>query len=227
MRCWVLKRPQSAKSQYRQKRMALNEKDPIPQTLVKKRQVTKWKIQKKIMQLLKILWNIKKKKVPMISNVYRKWKNLFQKKRLTRKLFKHQLWNHEIKLISKMKSTFGLLYTLSETELKKFRNYLNKELKKRIIRKSTSKTKYPILFTPKKNGKLRLCVDYWKVNDITIKNKYSLFNIKELQNRLQKTVIFFKLDLRWRYNLIKIKLKKMKNNFSNSIWILWIHSNVI
>ena len=70
---------------------------------------------------------------------------------------------------------------------------MDKELKKGIIKKSTSKAEYPILFTSKKNGKLRLCVDYQKLNDITIKNKYSLFNIKELQNRFQKTVIFFQI----------------------------------
>ena len=59
-----------------------------------------------------------------------------------------------------MKSMFGFLYTFFETELKKFRNYLNKKLKKKIIKKSTLKTKYPILFTSKKNEKLRLYIDY-------------------------------------------------------------------
>ena len=163
----------------------------------------------------------KKKEVFMISNIYRKWRNLFQKKGLTKELFKYQSWNHEIKLILKMKFMFGFLYAFFEIELKKFRNYLNKELKRGIIKKSTSKTEYPILFTSKKNKKLRLCVDYWKLNDIMIKNKYSLFNIKELQNRFQKTVIFFKLDLRWEYNLIKIKKKK------NEKKIFYLNKNFI
>ena len=104
-----------------------------------------------------------------------------------------------------MKPTFGPLYALFETELKELRNYLNEGLKRGIIRKSTSKARYPILFTSKKNGKLRLCVDYQKLNNITIKNRYSLPNIEELQNRLQKAVIFSKLDLRWGYNLVRIK----------------------
>ena len=59
-----------------------------------------------------------------------------------------------------MKSTFEPLYALFETELKKFRNYLNKKLKKGIIKKFTLKTEYPILFTSKKNEKFHLCVDY-------------------------------------------------------------------
>ena len=39
-------------------------------------------------------------------------------------------------------------------------------------------------FYIKKNDKFRLYVDYRKLNDITIKNKYSLFNINEFQNKL-------------------------------------------
>ena len=156
----------------------------------------------------------KKKEVPVISNVYKKWRNLFQEKELTKELSRHQSWNHEIKLISEMKFTFESLYAFFETELKKLRNYLNEELKKGIIRKSTSETGYPILFTSKKNEKFRLYVDYQKLNDIMIKNRYSLSNIKKLQNRLQKAIIFFKLDLRWKYNLIRIKKeKKWKTTF--------------
>ena len=56
--------------------------------------------------------------------------------------------------------------------------------KKEFIRKSKFSTEYSILFVFKKNEKLRLCVDYRKLNEITIKNRYSLFNIKEFQDRL-------------------------------------------
>ena len=41
-----------------------------------------------------------------------------------------------------------------------------------------------------------------------IKNRYSLFNINEFQNKLFKVLYFIKLDLRKVYNLIRIKAKK-------------------
>ena len=86
-----------------------------------------------------------------------------------------------------------------------FRKYLNKNLKKEFIQKFQSSTKYSILFISKSNEKLRLYVDYKKLNDITIKNKYSLSNINELQDKLNKIKIFIKMNLKNEYHLIKMK----------------------
>ena len=85
---------------------------------------------------------------------------------------------------------------------------MNENLKKKFIRKSQSSTRYSILFVSKKNEKLRLCVDYRKLNEITIKNRYSLLNIDELQNRLLKAIYFIILDLKGAYNLIRMKTKE-------------------
>ena len=76
---------------------------------------------------------------------------------------------------------------------------------KKFIKKFESSTRYSILFVFKKNDTFRLCVDYRKLNNITIKNRYSLFNISEFQNRLQRIMYFIKFDLRKTYNLIKMK----------------------
>ena len=57
----------------------------------------------------------------------------------------------------------------------------------------------------KKDNKLRLCVDYKKLNNITIKNRYPLLNIAKLQDRISKAKVFTKLDLQGAYNLIRIK----------------------
>jgi len=62
------------------------------------------------------------------------------------------------------------------------RKYLAENEKKGFIKKFQSRAEYSILFTLKKDEELRLCVDYQKLNDITIKNRYSLSNISELQN---------------------------------------------
>ena len=58
---------------------------------------------------------------------------------------------------------------------------------------------------PKKDGKLRLCVDYRKLNAITVKNRYPLPNIEELQHRLQGAQWFTTINLRGAYNLIRMK----------------------
>ena len=103
---------------------------------------------------------------------------------------------------------FELIYAFFEKKLKIFREYLNENLKKKFIRKSQSSTKYSILFVFKKNETLRLCVDYRKLNEITIKNRYSLSNINELQNKLLRAIYFMKLNLKEIYNLIRMKTKK-------------------
>jgi hypothetical protein len=71
---------------------------------------------------------------------------------------------------------------MSEKELASIREYIDVNIKKKFIRPSESLAGYPIIFVPKKNGKLRLCVDYQKLNDITIKNRYLLPNIIELRD---------------------------------------------
>jgi len=135
-----------------------------------------------------------------IPRIYNSWEHLFQEEETTKALPKHQSWNHEIKLEPSKKPTFGPIYALSKKELLILRKYLAENKKKEFIKKSQSRAGYSILFTLKKDEELRLCVDYRKLNDITIKNRYPLPNISELQNRLFGVKYFTKLDLRGAYN---------------------------
>ena len=64
---------------------------------------------------------------------------------------------------------------------------------------------YPILFVPKPDSSKRLCVDYQKLNAITIKNSYALPLILELQDRLQGAKWFTKFDIPVAYHQIRIK----------------------
>jgi hypothetical protein len=59
---------------------------------------------------------------------------------------------------------------LSKKELEALQEYLKAMLKKGFIRRSKSPTGFPVLFVPKKNGKLQLCIDFRKLNNITVKN---------------------------------------------------------
>ena len=61
-----------------------------------------------------------------------------------------------------------------------------------------------VLFVPKKNGKLRMCVDYRSLNNVTVKNRYPLPLISEIIDKLQGTKWFTKFDVRDGFNRIRI-----------------------
>jgi hypothetical protein len=56
----------------------------------------------------------------------------------------------------------------------------------------------------KKDGTLRMCVDYRPLNTVTIKNKYPLYRIDALFDQLAGVKVFSKIDLRFGYHQIKI-----------------------
>ena len=60
-----------------------------------------------------------------------------------------------------------------------------------------------MLFVNKKYGGNRLCTDYMKLNDVTIKNKYPLPKIEDMFDQLTGAKVFSKIDLRTGYHQIK------------------------
>jgi transposase InsO family protein len=142
---------------------------------------------------------------PDIPEQYKSYEELFRDDKTATALPQHKPWDHEIKIQEGKTPTFGPIYGLSERELTVLREYLDENLKKGFIRRSESPAGHPILFVPKKDGSDRLCVDYRKLNDMTIKNRYPLPNISELQDRLAGAQYFTALDLRGAYNLIRMK----------------------
>ncbi len=143
--------------------------------------------------------------IVIISKEYQKYKILFKKESDQKTLLKHQSWNHKIKLVDDKKLTKQFIYSLSAEKLNALWQYLKKNIWKKFIRKSQSLTKYSILFISKLNESLRLCVDYKALNNITIKNSYSLLLIAELQNRLQSVQWFTKFNIFKTFNQIWIK----------------------
>ena len=82
----------------------------------------------------------------------------------------------------------------------------NKELlEKGYIRRSSSPWGAPVLLVEKKDGSLRMVVDYHALNEVTIKNKYPLPMINDLFDQLQGEKVFSKIDLRSRYHQLKIR----------------------
>ena len=136
---------------------------------------------------------------------YKEYEQLFREGPKNEALPKHQPWDHVIPLVEEKSPPFGPIYQLSEKELKVLKEYIDDNLAKGFIKPSTSPAGSPVLFVPKKDGSLRLCVDYRALNNITIKDRYALPLINELHDRFQGAKIFTKLDLRGAYNLIRIK----------------------
>jgi transposase InsO family protein len=113
---------------------------------------------------------------------------------------------HAIDLEEGAEVPYGPIYPLSEKELRVLREYLHDSMAKGWIKKSISPAGAPILFVPKKDGTLRLCVDYRALNKLTVKNRHPLPLINETIDRLANAKIFTKLDLRDAYHRIRIKL---------------------
>ena len=98
----------------------------------------------------------------------------------------------------------GKLYNMSGPELKALKDYIDDMLGKGFIRASSSPAGAPVLFVKKKDGSLRLCVDYWALNKLTIKNRYPLPLIGTLVDQLRRAKIFTKVDLHAGYNNVHV-----------------------
>ena len=62
-----------------------------------------------------------------------------------------------------------------------------------------------VLFVQKKDGTLQMCIDYWQINKVTVKNKYPLPRIEDLFNQFKGESVFSKIDLRSRYYQLRVK----------------------
>ena len=96
-------------------------------------------------------------------------------------------------------------YRMIRAEFKKLNQQLQDLLEVGFIRESKSPWGALVLFVKKKDGSLKLCIDYRGFNDVTVKNKYLLPYIDELFDQLQGAVVFSKLTLRQGYYQLRIK----------------------
>jgi len=94
---------------------------------------------------------------------------------------------------------------MSAHQLNEQDKYLKKMMAEGKIADSESPYGAPILFVPKPDGSLRLCVDYRNLNKLTIQNKYPLPLMDELRDRVAGAKVFTKLDLKDGYHLIRMR----------------------
>ncbi|WVZ75797.1 hypothetical protein U9M48_023828 [Paspalum notatum var. saurae] len=90
-----------------------------------------------------------------------------------------------IELVPGTAPIYKKAYRIAGVELLEVKKQIDELLEKGFIRKSTSPWASPVLLTEKKDGTLRMCVDYRGLNAVTVKNKYPLPRIEDLFDQLK------------------------------------------
>ena len=112
---------------------------------------------------------------------------------------------HAIKLNKSKQLSFGSIYSLRSVELETLKTYIEINLANGFIWPFKSLAKVLIVFDRKPDGSLCLCVDYWGLNNLTIKNQYPLPLIGESLDWLGQAKQFTQLDLTNAYHWMRIR----------------------
>jgi hypothetical protein len=132
---------------------------------------------------------------------------------------------HRIPLEQSSKIPRSKQYRLSFAESEELKTQLKQYLDKEWIRPSTSEYGAPVLFAAKKNGRLRMCIDYRALNDITIKDVYQIPNAEDCMNQLGSAKVFSVMDLAGGYHQIPIHpddvhKTAMSTKYGNFEWLV-------
>src|SRR5882762_2625486 len=136
----------------------------------------------------------KRDKLDLVPKEYQSFAKVFDEPS-SRRFPKTHPWDHAIDLKPDAKPYAGKAYSLDNHQKEALRTFISENLAKGYIRPSTSPWAAPFFFVDKKDGKLRPCQDYRRLNEQTILNKYPLPLIPELIDKLKGAKIFTKLDL--------------------------------
>ena len=111
----------------------------------------------------------------------------------------------QIKLTPRIEPISKAPYRMAPLELKELKVQMEELVSKGFVRPNTSPWGAPILFVKKRDGSLRLCIDYRELNKVTIRNQYPLPRIDDLFYQLQGAKVFSKIDMRSGYHQLKIR----------------------
>ncbi|GBG87409.1 hypothetical protein CBR_g45466 [Chara braunii] len=111
---------------------------------------------------------------------------------------------HKIEIIEGSVPPKGCVSHMGQGELEELRRQIDDMINCGWIRPSESEFGAPILFVPKKGGKLRMCIDYRGLNRITRKNAYPVPRIDDLPDAASGCKVFSKIDLKSGYHQIEV-----------------------
>lgn len=123
---------------------------------------------------------------------------------LPRQLPPKRTIDHKIELTPDATPPFRSVYRLAPVELQELKKQLQELLDAGYIRPSQSPYGAPVLFVKKKDGSMRMCIDYRALNKVTIKNKYPLPRIEDLFDQVRGARFFSKIDLRSAYHQVRV-----------------------
>jgi hypothetical protein len=116
-----------------------------------------------------------------------------------------------INLIPRPTPVYKTPYRMSTPVLKELQMQIEELMKKGYICPSVSPWGAPILFVKKKAGMLILCIDFWQLKKVIVKNKYPFPRIDDLFDKVRGMQIFSKIDLRFEYHQVRMKEEDISN----------------
>jgi transposase InsO family protein len=140
---------------------------------------------------------------PELHNLLKEFSDVFPKD-LPKELPPKRDVFHTIPLENGAKPPFRPMYRVSPAELREIDSQVKDLLEKGFIEPSASPFGAPILFVKKKDGSLRMVIDYRALNRVTVKNKYPLPRVDDLLDKLGGAKFFSSLDLMSGYHQIRI-----------------------
>jgi hypothetical protein len=143
---------------------------------------------------------------PDLSGVppeYHEFADIFNKGKANQ-LPPHCPYNLKINLEDGAAPPLGTIYSLSPIKLEALRKFLDENISSRLLHSSSSLHGAPVLFVKKKDGSLRLCVDFQGLNQITKKDCYLLPLIADLLDLPSHAKVYTKIDLQSAYHLVQI-----------------------
>jgi len=138
-----------------------------------------------------------------VPSDYHEFVDVFNKGKASQ-LPPHHPYNLKIDLEEGSAPPLGTIYLLSPVELEALRKFLDENIATRLLCPSSSPHGAPVLFVKKKDGSLRLCMDFCGLNQITKKDQYPLPLISDLLESPSHTKIYMKIDLCSAHHLIQI-----------------------
>ena len=175
---------------------------------VQKKTKTRRKQKNHSTHIVKIIWLQLKEIVAAteeISSKYSIYQEIFENSKKSISLSKHKTWDYEINLKLETQLILKSIYSLLKIENKILRIYIEKQRSKEYIKSFTSSTDYSIFFIRKPNNSFKSCVNYKKLNTITIKNRYLISLYEKLFNNISRARWYTQLNLKDAFNLIRIK----------------------
>jgi len=140
----------------------------------------------------------------LVPERFHKWIKVFGKKQSER-IPTRKLWDHAIEVKEGFMPRKGKVHPLSREEREEVREFVREQLRKGYIRPSKLPQTVPVFFVGKKDEKKRMVQNYRYLNEWTVKNNYPLPLISDVLENIGTKKVFTKMDLRWRYNNVRIK----------------------